>query len=203
MFQLNFRTSHPLPPIIFMSEVGGSSSILLVKMVVITNMMSRRTLFLAPKNICISRVFTTKQKWKYYVINNDKKRDHFGSGQGPPWCMESWRFKARKSGQWKLQVLWTQVLRSAPFFMGPGSSVKEGGVCQFLRGRSWWTGRWWGGWRHEDCSALPALLCICSWFWWKGRIGRFPVSGCSGHLGMPQKLHCPPRQPPQTLEEKV
>ena len=49
MFQLNFRTSHPLPPIIFMSEVGGSSSILLVKMVIITNMMARRTLFFSPK----------------------------------------------------------------------------------------------------------------------------------------------------------
>ena len=49
MFQLNFRTSHPLPPIILMSEVGGSSSILLVKMVIITNMMARRTLFFSPK----------------------------------------------------------------------------------------------------------------------------------------------------------
>ena len=39
-------------------------------------------------------------------------------------------------------------------------------------------------------SAPPPLLCICSWFWWKGRIGRFPVYGCSGHLGM---SHSPPQ----------
>ena len=35
--------------IIFMSEVGGSSSILLVKMVVITNMMVRFTAMASPK----------------------------------------------------------------------------------------------------------------------------------------------------------
>ena len=75
---------------------------------------------------CISRVFTTKQKSKYYVMNNEKN-DLSGIGSTMVYVimelqlLQIWPFKELANFMLALKNL------------GLCSSIKEGGVFQFLR----------------------------------------------------------------------